>query len=592
MKPLQAWPGVVAWLLTTGPVDAFRPVLHEYLAPDAREDLELATTTADGKLSSVLSTNAGLVAAPDTRSEPNAREPVYAQPWARDPASSSYQADRNTGKPDSVPYADPFTPSIAPYKRLEAYDSVLPDGRLSVRERATERVPTTGVARAAEDVFYGDLTVDFTSGRPVRIPSVAAGARILRLSSVPAATVTALRDGADNLYVQSDQRAARVRLLFEMAAPKAAFASPRRLPSWKDLGKPSLPPGLAREAAQVVQTIGIDSHLSPDDALAAMVAYFRSFVPSDERPARQRSLYLDLALSRKGVCRHRAYAFTVTALGLGIPTRMVLNEAHAWVEVRQGSIWHRIDLGGAANRIAFDAGNRPAYRSPPDAYAWPPQAERSSGPQALAGASGASAGAGASGAGAGAMQGGSAGASGAGAGAMQGGSAGASGAGAGAMQGGSAGASGAGAGAMQGGSAGASGAVQGAGVSRAGGLGGGTRTFGARDELASPRSGSEIGVPVTAQSPSFVAWSEQQARRGGPIHIRGSLPSRGSGCPGARVQIALEPKLGGPRVPLGYLVTTPTGAFAGTLYLPRAMQAGDYDLAATALDAANGDCAE
>ena len=50
-----------------------------------------------------------------------------------------------------------------------------------------------------------------------------------------------------------------------------------------------------------------------------------------------------------GVCRHRAYAFTITALALGIPTHFVMNEAHAWVEVRlpEGQ-WMRIDLGGAA----------------------------------------------------------------------------------------------------------------------------------------------------------------------------------------------------------------------------------------------------
>ena len=36
---------------------------------------------------------------------------------------------------------------------------------------------------------------------------------------------------------------------------------------------------------------------------------------------------VDLALSKKGVCRHRAYAFTITAQGLGIPARMVMNEA-------------------------------------------------------------------------------------------------------------------------------------------------------------------------------------------------------------------------------------------------------------------------
>ena len=67
---------------------------------------------------------------------------------------------------------------------------------------------------------------------------------------------------------------------------------------------------------------------------------------SNEPPTGHDDVYLDLALSQRGVCRHRAFAFLVTALHLGIPTRMVVNEAHAWVEVSDGTLWHRIDLGG------------------------------------------------------------------------------------------------------------------------------------------------------------------------------------------------------------------------------------------------------
>jgi hypothetical protein len=87
-------------------------------------------------------------------------------------------------------------------------------------------------------------------------------------------------------------------------------------------------------------------------------------------------VYLDLALSKKGVCRHRAYGFTVTALGLGIPARMVMNEAHAWVEVHDGTLWRRIDLGGAGRTLDAprDAAIVP-YQPPSDPYAWPPDAE-------------------------------------------------------------------------------------------------------------------------------------------------------------------------------------------------------------------------
>ncbi|MEM9696723.1 MAG: transglutaminase-like domain-containing protein, partial [Myxococcota bacterium] len=83
-------------------------------------------------------------------------------------------------------------------------------------------------------------------------------------------------------------------------------------------------------------------------------------------------IYLDLAMGQKGVCRHRAFAFMVTALRLGIPTRLVHNEAHAWVEVRDDQTWHRIDLGGAALDLDGDPHlDRPQHVPPPDDFSWP-----------------------------------------------------------------------------------------------------------------------------------------------------------------------------------------------------------------------------
>jgi hypothetical protein len=94
------------------------------------------------------------------------------------------------------------------------------------------------------------------------------------------------------------------------------------------------------------------------------------------RATRGAQLYAELSRSRKGVCRHRAYAFTVTALGLGIPTRMLRNEAHAWVEVYDGVRFHRIDLGGAAGRMDMDPGAAEhVYRPPRDAFDWPSGSE-------------------------------------------------------------------------------------------------------------------------------------------------------------------------------------------------------------------------
>jgi hypothetical protein len=63
------------------------------------------------------------------------------------------------------------------------------------------------------------------------------------------------------------------------------------------------------------------------------------------------------------VCRHRAYAFVVTAQALGIPARFLQNEAHSWVEVKLPSAgFLRIDLGGAAHGLTtHGASDRPVY---------------------------------------------------------------------------------------------------------------------------------------------------------------------------------------------------------------------------------------
>src|SRR5262249_50796144 len=75
-------------------------------------------------------------------------------------------------------------------------------------------------------------------------------------------------------------------------------------------------------------------------------------------------VYLDLAYSKRGVCRHRAFAFVLTANAAGIPARYVTNEAHAFVEVRVPDRgWIRIDLGGAASELEVaNASEKAIYR--------------------------------------------------------------------------------------------------------------------------------------------------------------------------------------------------------------------------------------
>jgi hypothetical protein len=363
---------VLPLLLGALPAGADGPVLHELLPPDPGEDLSFGTTTLDGDLPAALQTPSGLATAPDPRRPPDPRR-VYAGSTTDDGPETTYEPDRDTRRPDVESYDDPFSPATAPFKRLRAYDAVDAAYTLRVQNRALRPVPVGGAVGPGDEPFYGDLSVDLVPGQPVRIPTVGPGARLVRIHVEPAVPVTVLRDGADNWFVRGASPG-RVRLVVELAIARAAFGSDFADVEWSELDKLGHPQPATHRAAflEVAQAIGVSRALRPREAVRKMVAYFRAFAPSDDPPRGRDDIYLDLALSRKGVCRHRAFAFLVTALNLGIPARMVVNEAHAWVEVGDGALWHRIDLGGAARQLdtAPDA-DKPAYVPPPDPYAWP-----------------------------------------------------------------------------------------------------------------------------------------------------------------------------------------------------------------------------
>jgi hypothetical protein len=368
---------VVAVLGFAARADAYEPILHEFIPEDPREDVALAVTTVHGDLPAALQTRSGLVKAPDTQRPPAPSEKAYGESAVGAGPGSTFRIDRDTHMPDLVRYDDPFSPSLAPYKRLRAFDQVGADYGLRVRDGALSAIPIGGEIASGEDVFYGDVIVDFPSDTPVRIPAVGPGARVLRMHVTPAFSVELYRDGADNWSARFPGHRGRARLVLEIAIARAVFGGEPALPPWD--GMPAvvpLPPRVARAAKDVASAIGVSRADAPGDALRKMVAYFRSFAPSDDFPHDSGDIYRDLALSKKGVCRHRAFAFLVTALGLGLPTRMVTNEAHAWVEVQGEKVFHRIDLGGTARAIEeSEADSATAYQSPADAFPWPANAE-------------------------------------------------------------------------------------------------------------------------------------------------------------------------------------------------------------------------
>jgi hypothetical protein len=519
--------GVLALALSIAlPADAYGPILHEFIPPNDGEDVALALTTAEGDLPAAIETRSGIVRAPDTQRQPSPSESAYRESSAVPPV---FRPDRDTRRPSVVKYDDPFSPSIAPYKRLRAFDLVGADYGLRVRDTSLVRVPVGGEARVGEDEFYADLTVDFDGASAVLIPSVGPGARIVRQHATPDVPLEVWRDGADNWYARgSASQRGRVHLVMQVAISQGAFGGDFVMPAWNALpAVPPLPPGPAKAFTKVAATIGLSRDLSPADAVRKMVAYFRSFTPSEDVPKGHDDVYLDLALSQKGVCRHRAFAFLVTALGLGIPARMVVNEAHAWVEVQGDRMWQRIDLGGAAGAIEERlADARPPHRPPNDPFEWPASAETGSGQAA-------------------------------------------------AERG------------RQSGPASprtdrprSSGSMSGSDLASVPYSSSADRPSG-----PPPRAGreSDADVPRSSgddrpRSTVSLRSSDARVRRGEAIRVSGKVDVDGSGCGELRVDVTLKRVESGASTPVGSLTTDANGVFEGSLFLPLGFPVGDYDV--------------
>jgi transglutaminase-like putative cysteine protease len=517
------------------------PILHEQIPSDPREDLALRVAL-DGDLPVAIETKSGVVSAPDPRRPVSSSDPQYASSPPGDHSDASFTPDRNTKRPDVEGYDEPFTPSTAPFKRLEAFDTLSSTYQLSVRDPRVVPLPSdaTPAGDGSEDQFFADFAVDVAPGQLVRIPSVGPGARIVRARLGHGADDIPFRivhDGADNWFVEGFGGPARARLVMELTIPRAVFGGVFADARWADIPRIApLPDNVQASAREVMAAIGVSQSMRPRDVVTKLVAYFRGFVDSDDPPRGRADIYLDLALSKKGVCRHRAFAFMVTAQSLGIPTRMVLNEAHAWVEVHDGVMWRRIDLGGAG-RMVNPASNlvpeRAVHQPPPDPFQWPQGSERGDDMVEQARER--------------------------------------------AREGPSAAADG-GAGPAPSSSTSSSGT----------GDAGDTSMLPPSDSASSSPQGRDKDVRPPASVTAITADSD--ARRGAPLHVKGEITADGEGCSHVVVELFLRDVRDAKKLLLlGTAATNDDGAFDSAIVVPGTMPLGDYDVfARTAGDARCG----
>jgi hypothetical protein len=367
--PLSA--AVCLGFVAYGTAQADDAVLHEYVP---HLDPEEVTRALRANLVGTAGNDEAGPAKGDATGPKAASAPA---PDNRVPHSENFRPDRQTSLEAGLDYYEAFNPAIAPFKRMLALDATRLDvdgktpvlgvydaRRTTVSIEAPDAAPPDARPR---DRFKGEVDLDFRDERSQRLPSVSPESRILGMATTPHIAVRVERDGADNYFLRAEGELPEgpVHVSFLTDAPRAYFAAlvPRIPLRSLTAEVPPLAPSIARRALRFAAQLGITPQSDLRNAIETLTKHFRAFVESSTPPQNTGDLYLDLVRSSKGLCRHRAYGFVVTAHALGIPARFVQNEAHSWVEVRlEGAGFLRIDLGGAAHGLtAHNLRDQPSY---------------------------------------------------------------------------------------------------------------------------------------------------------------------------------------------------------------------------------------
>ncbi len=276
--------------------------------------------------------------------------------------------DRETSPEGVLRYQAVFEPSVSPWKRGAARDSVVYDGvEIALRVASDERrnVSVAGSPPTGFDPFVGRVRVLAAAGQPIPLPSVAPDMRFHALRLSPVASAIVSRDGADNYYLTVAE-SGHFDVEFDVSAPRSYFGGP--LPASEARPGPSwIPEELMPRARIVLEATGVIRGMSETEVAMRLSAYFGGFEARELSPAETTAdAYSDIALGRVGVCRHRAMAFVITAAATGLRARYVNNEAHAFVEVYfTGYGYRRIDLGGASEGLETFGGSGANHQPEP-----------------------------------------------------------------------------------------------------------------------------------------------------------------------------------------------------------------------------------
>jgi Transglutaminase-like superfamily len=367
---------------------AARPKLHEDLPAPGDRPTPMIGAAGSGNPAAFAAGDKVLPKPPADRPGATPKgEPVLGAGGFAADRQTSMTPDGNTGPDQTLHYVSVFNPDVLPFKRMSALDGAGEDYTLRIAHTALVELAVGGTTDKTRDRFWGSVLIQLTPGQDVPLPSVAPDMRVLSYEIKPPIALRFEKDGADNFYVRSDEASASgtYRLVFLADADAGYFApslplsgrfTPRMVAAMTPPElRPTLPDGVRRAAKRTLDKLGVDPDMELGVVFNRLVGYFRAF-QAKPLPTPSGDIYRDLVASQAGVCRHRAFAFMITANALGLPTRFVENEAHAFVEVWfPERRWQRIDLGGAALRMEVQgAGNKTLHRPrADDPFVKPPE---------------------------------------------------------------------------------------------------------------------------------------------------------------------------------------------------------------------------
>ena len=362
-----------------------RAILHEDLpAPSGEKASQMIGAAGNGKPSTGFVSGDKVIPRPRDRAKTDS-DPVMGQGGFAADRTTTMKADDNTGPDATLHYASVFNPDVIPFKRMSSLDGVIDDFTLKIARPALVEIPVGGAVTKGREPFYGAVWIKLEPGVDTPLPSVAPDMRVLAYTTNPPVRLKFEKDGADNFYVRSDESSASgtYYLRYDIDAdaryfapqlPVAAHYTPRMVATMTPPEiKPVIPEVVRKSVLRTLDKLAIDADMDLAVAFNKLIGFFRAF-EAKTLPKQTGNIYEDLCDSQAGVCRHRAFAFMITANVLGLPTRYVQNEAHAFAEVwfpERG--WQRIDLGGAALRMEVTgAEDKTLHAHPDDPFTKPP----------------------------------------------------------------------------------------------------------------------------------------------------------------------------------------------------------------------------